>query len=960
MAGPRRRGANKNTRVETFTHDQAKRWNIPTAELQSLVREDEAAPTKTEYPRKYNPDEHPEMYARNPDLDPQLVWRGKAEQDRHPLTVDTVPIYVQEKIHPKAIIDDLKRVSKEGVEPPMRDLFADFNGLPDTEAKYEFYAHAANWSNRMILGDSLLVMNSLAEKEGLRGQVQMIYIDPPYGIKFASNWQFSTRTTKVQDGKSSHITKEPEVIKAFRDTWDDGVSSYLSYLRQRLMPARDLLTDSGSLFVQMGDENVHLVRCLLDEIFGTENFQAQIQFQSASALSQTGIARVYDYILWYTKDRKCFKFRSMYTRRDIKDNKEWRFHEDHTEDGHYIRLDQSSFDALENWNGIFRRRALTSSGYTESCTYDLLFRGHPYRSESGKSWATTEQGMRRLDSADRMFLLNNRPQFKTFYNDFSYMQIDTTWSDKPAAQAKLYAVETAPKFIERCMLMCTDPGDLVIDPTCGSGTTALVAERWGRRWITIDTSRVALAVARQRLTAATFEYYFLKDSLEGAQKEGQLTGRLPVEGPLRKDIRQGFVYERVAHITLRSIANNAEIDVIYEKWQRELEPLREALNRVLGKGWEEWEIPRQAGGGWSAQAKDLHVKWWEGRQTRQAEIDASIAKNAETEYLYDQPYAQKGIVRVTGPFTVESLSPHRVLPADEEDEAWAEMLREEAAEEGRELPPRRKGVAPNGNSSAGIGDDDFVRVVLDNLERAGVENTKKGEQLEFTSLKPWPGRFVHAEGRYEEQGKERRAAIFIGPEYGTVTKADVLKAAREAADLFDVLIVCGFAFEAHVGDETLNLGRLRVLKARMNQDLRMPELKRTGAGNLFVVFGEPEIEVREADGDQLQVEIKGVEVYDPNTDQVRTSGVEDIACWFIDTDYDQESFFVRHAYFLGGRDPYEKLKRALKAEIDEDAWATLYSATSRPFPKPKSGQIAVKVINHYGDEVLKVYPVAAS
>jgi adenine-specific DNA-methyltransferase len=248
--------------------------------------------------------------------------------------------------------------------------------------------------------------------------------------------------------------------------------------------------------------------------------------------------------------------------------------------------------------------------------------------------------------------------------------------------------------------------------------------------------------------------------------------------------------------------------------------------------------------------------------------------------------------------------------------------------------------------------------VLENLKAAGVQNTKKGERLEFTSLKPWPGRFVHAEGRYEEQGKERRAAVFIGPEYGTVTKADVLKAAREAADLFDVLIVCGFAFEAHVGDETLNLGRLRVLKARMNQDLRMPELKRTGAGNLFVVFGEPDVAVREADGGKLQVEIRGVEVFDPTTGEVRTSGTEDIACWFIDTDYDQESFFVRHAYFLGGKDPYEKLKRALKAEIDEDAWATLYSAVSRPFPRPKSGQIAIKVINHYGDEVLKIYRVA--
>jgi adenine-specific DNA-methyltransferase len=567
-------------------------------------------------------------------------------------------------------------------------------------------------------------------------------------------------------------------------------------------------------------------------------------------------------------------------------------------------------------------------------------------------------GMERIVAAGRLIGPGRSLDYKRYLSDSMEKEISNWW-DGLGGVAEIYVVQTNTEIVKRCMLMTTDPGDLVLDPTCGSGTTAYVAEQWGRRWIAIDTSRVAMAIARSRLMAATFEYYMLRDSPEGATKEAELDGRAPEQRSFGRSISRGFVYRRATPISSGSIANNAEIDVIYEKWQRELEPLREALGRALGKSWEEWEIPREVGEGWPANAKNLHASWWEARRARQKEIDASIAKHAETEDVYDRPYEQKGIVRVTGPFTVESLSPHRVLPADEEDEAWEEMLREEAAEEGRELPPRRKESKPDQNGKAGIGEDDFVRVVLENLKAAGVQNTKKGERLEFTSLKPWPGRFVHAEGRYEEQGEERRAAIFIGPEYGTVTKADVLKAAREAADLFDVLIVCGFAFEAHVGDETLNLGRLRVLKARMNQDLRMPELRRTGAGNLFVVFGEPDIEVREAEGDQLQVEIKGVEVFDPTTGDVRTSGVDDIACWFIDTDYDEESFFVRHAYFLGGKDPYEKLKRALKAEIREDAWATLYSAVSRPFPKPKSGQIAVKVINHYGDEVLKIYRVAS-
>ena len=959
MARRRTGSGPKHIDVETFTHDQAKRWNIPTAELQSLVREDEASPRPATYPRKYNPDEHPEMYARNPDLDPQLVWRGKDEQDRHPLTVDTVPIYVQEKIHPKAIIDDLRRVARENIEPPIRDLFADFNGLPDTEAKYEFYAHAANWSNRMILGDSLLVMNSLAEKEGLRGQVQMIYIDPPYGINFKSNWQASVQNIDVKD-RQEDTSCEPEVVRAFRDTWAFGRNSYAAYLRDRLVLARDLLVESGSIFIQIGGENVHLVRSVCDELFGPDNFMETIAFKTRMALGGRYLEGICDYIVWYAKDKNVMKFRRLFTWANVESDSHWNRYllPDHS--AHQMSSEQlNNHKKLPDNAEIYQLYALYPVGSFATGIYDYEFQDKIYSPPPGRSWKSPVHGMDRLAQAGRLepYSGGKTIRYRLKLSDYPVSPIHNIWLDTAPPPNKIFAVQTSPTVVARCMLMSTDPGDLVVDPTCGSGTTAFVAEQWGRRWITVDTSRVALALARQRLTSASFDYYMLKNSPEGARREGELTARAAAEGPFRKDIRQGFVYERAPHITLKSIAHNAEIDVIYEKWERELEPLRETLNRALGKSWKQWEIPREAVAGWSAQAKDLHARWWEGLRKRQAEIDASIAKNAETEYLYDRPYEQKGIVRVTGPFTVESLSPHRVLPADEEDAAWEEMLREEAAEERRDLPPRRKAAKPDGNGKSGNGEDDFVRVVLENLKAAGVQNTKKGERLEFSSLKPWPGRFVHAEGRYEEQGKERRAAVFIGPEYGTVTKADVIRAAREAADLFDVLIVCGFAFEAHVGDETLNLGRLRVLKARMNQDLRMPELKRTGAGNLFVVFGEPDIEVRAADGGKLQVEIKGVEVFDPTTGEVRTSGVEDIACWFIDTDYDQESFFVRHAYFLGGRDPYDKLKRALKAEIDEDAWATLYSAISRPFPKPKSSQIAVKVINHYGDEVLKVYRV---
>ena len=511
-----------------------------------------------------------------------------------------------------------------------------------------------------------------------------------------------------------------------------------------------------------------------------------------------------------------------------------------------------------------------------------------------------------------------------------------------------YVVQTARQVIQRCILMTTDPGDLVLDPTCGSGTTAYVAEQWGRRWITIDTSRVALALARARIMGARYPYYTLADSRDGQLKEAELSRRAPSEMLTYGNVRQGFVYERVPHITMRDIANNAEIDVIYEEYQEKLEPLRGELTRVLETAWEEWEVPRDADESWYEEAQELHRQWWKLRIARQREIDASIAARAEYEYLYDKPYEDRSKVRVAGPFTVESISPHRVLGVDENGDVIDGIAE-----------------ARNGNGTG----YDFGQIILDNLRRSGVQQAHKEDRITFTSLTPWPGRFVCAEGRYVEGGSgddddgaptgpERRAAIFIGPEFGTVSRPDLVEAAREAADgSFDALIACAFNYDAHT-TEFESLGRVPVLKARMNADLHMAgELKNTGNGNLFVIFGEPDIDVLDAEDGQVQVRVNGVDVFHPNTGEVRSDGPEGIACWFIDTDYNQESFFVRHAYFLGAGDPYKSLKTTLKAEIDEDAWATLHSATSRPFPRPESGRIAVKVINHLGDEVMKVFRV---
>jgi len=910
--------------VETLIHSKASRRNIPTAEYQSVMRDDEQSPIRVAYER------------RNRDLDPQLVWRGKDEQDWSDLVVPAPPLYIQEKVHPKVLIDDLQRQSRRNSSSdPQFDLFANFNGLPSEEAKTEFYQHDAHWSNRMILGDSLQVMASLAEREGLRGKVQCIYIDPPYGIRFNSNFQWSTTSRDVKDGNIEHITREPEQVKAFRDTWRDGVHSYLTYLRDRLTVARDLLADSGSVFVQIGDENVHRVRALLDEVFGDENLVAQISFKTTDPLGQIGIAKVYDYLIWYAKNRESLKFRSIFKERDIADDKEYRFI-DPTLKVSEIN-DRTSAIFLNN---VYRRRNATSSGFTPSCTFDLPLFGQMFPPPNRKSWSSNSEGMQRLVLADRLFVLGKDPYYKQYHRDFPYSQFENCWTDKPAAQAKRYVVETAEKFVQRCMLMTTDPGDLVLDPTCGSGTTAYVAEQWGRRWITIDTSRVALALARARIMGARYSYYLLVDSKDGQTKEAQITGRAPSEAPTYSNVRQGFVYERVPHIMLKSIANNAEIDVIWEEYQQKLGPLREELNAALKKQWQEWEIPRDADEAWPQKTKDLHAECWEQRIARQKKIDASIAAKAEFEYLYDKPYEDNKKVRVAGPFTVESLSPHRVLAVDEDEELF-----------------ETTGTSETGTRDA----QDFVQVILDTLKASGVQQAHKEDKITFSSIAPWPGDRVCAQGRYtEHDGTERRAAIFIGPEFGTVSRPDLVSAAREAGDAgFDVLITCAFNYDAH-SSEFNKLGRLPVLKARMNADLHMAsDLKNTGKGNLFVIFGEPDIQILDANDRKIQVKVNGVDVFHPSTGEVRSDGAEGIACWFIDTDYNEESFFVRHAYFLGANDPYKALKTTLKAEINEEAWETLHSDTSRPFDKPQSGRIAVKVINHLGDEAMKVFRVTA-
>lgn len=910
----------KDTMIESYTHNDSKRKNIPTEQMQPFVNEAIAKSVLVSYEKRYK------------DLDPQLIWRGKYDGDES-LTIEAKPLYIQEKINPKAIIENLRKQAKENQaeETGQISMFDDSWGI-DTEAdKMGFYQHDENWTNRMILGDSLQVMASLANREGLRGKVQCIYIDPPYGIKFNSNFQWSTTSTIVKDGKD--ITRDPEMVKAFRDTWSEGVHSYLTYLRDRLILSRELLTDSGSIFVQIGDENVHRVRAVLDEVFGPDNCLGFITFKKTLPLGSSGLAGISDYLLWYAKNSKNVKYRQLYLSKNIGEGTGYTWIESSN-----LSRRKMSGDERRNLNLLpassrpFFAATLSSSGFTSTCMYDINFQGRKFKCGK-KSWRTNSEGMDRLIKANRIIAPGSLPCYVVYHTDFPCQPLNNLWDDTHGASDMIYVVQTSTKVIQRCMLMTTDPGDLVLDPTCGSGSTAYVAEQWGRRWITIDTSRVALALARTRLMGAKFPYYLKKDSKEGLLKIASLTQTAPSSESTGGSLKHGFVYERVPHITLKSIANNNEIDVIYDKWQKLIDPLIHQLNVLTNNSYEEWEIPFIAQEHWSTKAKSVHQELIDARVSRQAEIDASISAKAEFENLYDRPYENKSIVRVTGPFTVESLSPHRVLSVDAD---------------GNQIDP----------SSSGLGDDgkDFVTMILENLRTYGIQQTHKDGALVFASVEEWPGNHVCAVGTYLEGEKEKRAAILVGPEFGTLSRPDIMAAAREAIESgCNMLVACAFHFDAQ-STEVVKMGKLSIMKVMMNTDLMMGESLK-GKGNLFVAFGEPDIVVEDVDAENIRVRVRGVDVFFPNTGEVRSDNEDGIACWFVDTDYDQESFFVRQAYFLGAKDPYDALKRTLKADIDADVWASINSNVSRPFKKPANGQIAVKVINHLGDEVMKVLKV---
>jgi adenine-specific DNA-methyltransferase len=969
----RKKNAETKRPIEAYEHRDKQRVNNPPVGLVTPESDPDTGQKK-------------KRYAYDPHLDPQLVWAGKAEHTS--FEVPTVSLHVHERIDPRTIIEAVRKRNGEDVSRQL-PLFEAERKAPLRHA-IEFYKHAHGWTNRLIAGDSLLVMNSLLEKEGMAGKVQMIYIDPPYGIKYGSNFQPFVNKRDVKDGKDEDLTSEPEQIRAFRDTWELGIHSYLTYLRDRLLLARELLTESGSIFVQIGDENVHLVRCLMDEVFGAANFVSQLSFRTKIPLRTTLIANVHDYLLWYARTKGRMKFRKLYTEKSVGD--EGRFSLLLMPDCSRRSMtpeEKRGSAAIPTGARPFVAENLNSAGRTESCVFDVEYEGQVFRPTRGKSWKTNFTGMETLARSNRLFPSGNNLYYLLLHEDYPVQELSNVWNDTRGEIDKSYAVQTTTTVIQRCLLMTTDPSDLVFDPTCGSGTTAYVAEQWGRRWITCDTSRVAITIARQRLMTAVFDYYELAHPQEG--------------------VGSGFKYKTVPHVTLKSIANNPEIDGIYARLHPEVEAALADLNAALkgqpvkfqvtqgGRSGHfvdfaapdtatftmpagqvvkvnelvEWEVPFEFPADWPEAARAPFDRFHQARRALQTAIDEAIARHAPQETLYDQPFVDRRKVRVSGPFTVEAVPAPAVKSVDE--------LLADAGATGQSPLQADTSIARSGET---------LRQAewRDELLRTGVRG-KHGQYIRFARLEPLPGcRWLHAEGetRPSNEGADSvretgpaydpmRVVVSFGPEHAPLEQRQVERAWEEAGMLVPrpkLLIFAAFQFDPEaakdIDEMKPELAGMQFLKVQMNADLLTDDLKKKRASNeSFWLIGQPDVEVQRItsgpDEGKLRVVVHGFDYYNTKTGNVESGGADKIAVWLLDTDYDGRSLYPRQVFFpmAGENEGWAKLAKNLKAEIDEELIEAYRGTASLPFAPGEHKRIAVKIVDDRGIESLKVMEVEA-
>ena len=853
--------------IKAYKHAD-KRSHTPSTEEAGMEQNNPAVKSKEQLELPKNPVVHRGQ-------DPELMWMNKygADEKEERLNVDIRSLYRHEHISPEMLVNGLYKLKKEVDDKgqlSLNDAFGNSFEIDELEKPTSYYTHQDGWSNRLIQGDSLLVMTSLLEREGMAGKVQCIYMDPPYGIKYGSNWQMQLNKKDVKDGNDEYLTGEPEMIKAYRDTWELGIHSYLTYLRDRLLVAKELLTESGSCFVQISDENMHLVRSLMDEVFGSENFVSLISFVTTSGFDSTTLPRNGDYIIWYAKNSELVKYRSIYREKDTNveaGNYKWLMFEN----GEYRGVTVEELRGnkkIPDKTSLYQPTSLISQGSTNT-PQEFEHKGKKYTPGNGQHWKTTIQGLNRLAERNRIHVAKNSIRYVRYADDFPYKPYTNFWDDTATGNftdEKVYVVQTSRKAIERCLLMATDPGDLVIDPTCGSGTTAFVAEQWGRRWITIDTSRIALNIAKTRLMTALFPYYYLYDEVHRG---------LIVNGAGHSnaaDIRNGFEYDKVKHITLKSLAND--------------------------------EPP-------------------------------------EMETLYDKPKTDNKRIRVSGPFTVETLQNFEPIPPEELE---------------------KKDTEATDITS-------FEQKIYEHLKSAGIKNGLKNETAVFTRVEPLASAYIHAEGFYQTPKGERKAYFHIGPQFGTVSRQAVNEAVKECRNRggADWLIILGFSFESDISNltETTSVGTFEVTKVRMADDLLQEGLlKKDKKAASFMTIGEPDVKLHKVSsiGGDLEgavtVEIAGMDIYDPIKDEVKSFNRDDIAYWMVDDDYDGANFIVKQVFFCGGDDEFDKWRKALqktvKVEIDEEAWERLYKHVSHPIAYKKGKKVAVRVISQFGEESTKI------